>query len=142
MNLFNLWLRFMKWGLIVTFPLMILVFASLPVIDRLSPWPEADEALEERFGEGIRLCVGMGASSSFIESERQRSFLLVNRMGMATVYGSATGREQTLTVEASRFAFWFALVFVAACVGLSIGFSIPQITAKIKASRTSSSIQY
>lgn len=134
-DLLNLWLRFMKWGLILAFPLMILVFASLPVIDRLSPWPEADAILEERFGGSIKLCVGINLSSSSTESERQRSFLLVNRMEMATVYGSTTGRDHVLTVEASKFAFWFVLVFVAACVGLSIRFSIPQITATIKTSR-------
>lgn len=136
MNLLDLWLRFMKWVLIGVFPLMIFVFASLPVIDRLSPWPEAEAILEERFGGGIRLCVGMGSSSTSTESERQRSFLLVDRMEVATVYGSTTRRDQALTVEASRFAFWFVLVFVAVCVGLSIRFSIPRITAKIKTSRT------
>ena len=136
MNLLDLWLRFMKWGLIVAFPMMVIVFASLPVIDRFSPWPDAEAALEERFGGSVRLCVGMDSSSTAMESARQRSYLLVNRGELVTVSGSTTGIDQALKVETSRFAFWFVYVFVAACIGLSIRFSIPQITARIRSSRT------
>ena len=137
MVLFDLWLRFMKWGLIIAFPVMTLVFVCLPIVDRLIPWQEAEAAVDDRFGDGIRLCVGMGSSSTATKSERQRSFMLLNRMEVATVFGSSAGKEQVVTVESSRFAFWFVLLFVFMCAVLSIRFSFPQISAKIKSSRTS-----
>lgn len=132
MNLFDLWLRFMKWVLIIAFPLMVLVLVSLPVVDRLSPWPEAETMMDERIEDGFRLCVGMSSAG-------QRSYLLPNQAELVTVLGSSAQDEQALTMETSRAGFWFVLIFVVGCVGLSLRFSIPHILVKIKSSRTSRS---
>ena len=121
----------MKWGLVINPPLLLLAFVSLLVIDRLSPWPEAEAAIEERLGGGVRLCVGMGTLMTAQSSERQRSFLLLSRANMITVFGQS---KQEVTMESSRFAFWFVLLLVAGCVWLSIRFSYPQIRAKIRSS--------
>jgi len=133
MALFDLWLRLMKWGFVASSsPSFAASGSSSPfLLDRLSPWLEAESAIEERLGGGVCLCVGMGTSMTAQSSERQRRFLLLRRAKMITVIGQS---KQEVAMESSRFAFLFVVLFEAGCTWLSIRFSYPQIRAKIRSS--------
>lgn len=116
MALFDLWLRLMKWGFVASSsPSFAASGSSSPfLIDRLSPWLEAESAIEERLalGGGVCLCVGMGTSMTAQSSERQRRFLLLRLAKMITVIGQS---KQEVAMESSRFAFWFVVLFEAGC---------------------------
>lgn len=138
MNLLCFWRSFVKWGLIVASPLLVVVFLLLPAMDRFSPWAEADQAV----GEVVHLCVGMTAwrfsHSEGIDKGRQRSYLVPVRRELVTVTDEGL-KGQDLSIESSHVGFWMILLLFAVLLFTSIRYSLPMIASKIKQAQQSSS---
>lgn len=131
MNLLGLWLSFVKWGLIISAPLLAVLFLLLPIIDRLNPWAEAERAV----GEEVHLCVGMtswrSTNSDGVNSGRQRSYLLPGRGEMIMVTDQGLD-GQDLAIESSKVGFWVLIIVFVTLLTTSIRYSLPTIASRIK----------
>ena len=145
MSLFNLWLKFMKWGVIITPLVMVIVFIALPIIDVARPWSVAESELDRYGRGGLAICVGMSSSHSRTTneevSESQRSYLLMTKGELASITETPENGARSVSLDASNWGFWIIPTIVLVLVWLSARFSIPRIATKLKASRTSGCYQ-
>lgn len=144
MNLFNLWLKFIKWLLIISPPIMVIAFLALPVIDSVRPWSVAESELAKNGKDGLTICVGM--SSHFYRSgnkritETQRSYLLLSSRELAFVTETSKSDTTTLSdersvnLETNKGGFWIVPALVSLLVWLSLRFCIPLLVAKFRSS--------
>ncbi len=141
MNLLDLWLKYMKWGLIITPPVMVIVFITLPLIDAVRPWSVAESELDSYGRGGLAICVGISSFHSRTTneeiSESQRSYLLMTKGEMASITETCENGERTVSLDSSKWGFWIIPAVLLLLIWLSIRFSIPRITSKLKRSRTS-----
>jgi len=140
MNLFDLWLKCMKWGMIITPPIMVLVFIVLPIVDAISPWSVAESELDNYGRGGLAVCVGMSSSHSRTTSEEisewQRSYLLLTKGELASITEIHERGEKTVSLDSNKWGFWIIPTIFLVLVWLSARFSIPRITSELKPSRT------
>jgi hypothetical protein len=145
MNLFDVWLKFMKWGLIITPPVMVIVFITLPIIDAARPWSVADSELNRYGRGGLAICVGMSSFYSRTTkeeiSELQRSYLLMTKAELVSITETHENGETTVSFDSSKLGFWIIPPIFLLLVWLSARFSIPRIATKLKPIRTSGCYQ-
>lgn len=141
MNLLDLWLKFMKWGLIITPPAMVIAFIVLPIIDVARPWSVAESELDGYGRGGLAICVGMSSFHSRTTneeiSESQRSYLLIAKGELASITEIYENGEKTVSLDSSKWGFWIIPIIFLLLVWLSVRFFIPRIATKLKPSRTS-----
>ena len=137
MNLLGFWLSFVKWGLIISSPLLAALFLLLPILDRLNPWEEAERIV----GSDLHLCVGLtswrSTSSDGVDRGRQRSYLLPGRAELVIVTDQGLNGEE-LARESSRTGFWILIFVFLVLVLTSVRFSIPTIASRIKQAQQAS----
>ena len=110
---FELWLNSVKWMLIFIPPMMVLVFMILPIIDHKKPWQIAKNELREKAPHTIRYCVGISSSYEVVDgvgtTDKQRSYLLLNQLTLATITESTSSDDSKVHFETSRSGFWMLL---------------------------------
>ena len=140
MFLIEQWLKFMKWGLIFTPPVMVFVFLIVPVIDSVSPWNVAESELDNYGRDGLAICVGMSSSRSRRNSdetiETQRCYLLISKAELAFITETTENGAREVTLESSKLGFWIVPTLFLLLVWLSARISIPYIKSKFDRSRT------
>jgi hypothetical protein len=120
--------KFFKWSLIIAFPVIVLVFLTLPVIDKISPWDAANSKIQaESSGDFSIYCVGISSSSSGNTSIEQRSYVSFSPPKIITVTSTDQQNKMQLTLAASTFGFWFVAIFFLSSVALTFFFSLPRI---------------
>jgi|GEM_PF-5039389 len=136
MNIIDINLKFLKWMLIIAPPLMVATFILLPLYDRAEPWSVGESELKLHYPDGIPLCVGLSSSysgsSGSVESNYQRSYLILNKRVLVTVNDSTENGMSTVSTDTSQWGFWIIQLLFAGLIWISVRFSIPKITSKFK----------
>jgi hypothetical protein len=140
MNLLDLWRKFMKWGLIITPPILVVSFITLPLIDAARPWSVAESKLDSHGWGGLAICLGMSSYSSRTgdqeTTEKQRSYLLVTKGELATITETQENGEKTVSIDSNKWGFWIILILFLTLVWVTIRISIPRFASRIQPSRT------
>ncbi len=136
MNLFDFWLKWMKRGLIIIPPVMVIAFIVLPIIDAARPWSMAETELDRYGRSGVAVCVGMSSfysrSNNSEIKRNQRSYLLLTKGELASITETHENDKRTVSLETSKWGFWIVPFIFLLFVWLSIRYSIPRIVTKFK----------
>ncbi len=135
MNIFISWLNFMKWGLIIIPPLMVVTFLVVPFVDLIRPWSVGESELDQYGRTGPAICVGISTTHSrtptIYLSESQRSYLLITKRELVTITKSQRNSVSNVSIDSSKWGFWILPSVFVLFVLISLRVSIPRIKTKL-----------
>ena len=129
-NLIKLWRTSIRWMVLIAMPLLAANFLLLPLFALIGASGEETQRLERHIPPGFNVCCGMSFASRLDSGVRitskQRSFLYPQDFVIISVTEVVSGDSPAeISIERTRFGFWFVIGGVALCLIGTFRWSLP-----------------